>query len=76
MLPAPFFECPLEIHGAETHATRCPECRQECRERGYYHLHRQLNHSLFFHLRSISFALVESGKWNVERDMFCGRITP
>jgi len=72
MLPAPFFECPLEIHGAETHATRCPECRQECRERGYYHLHRQLNHSLFFHdaLRFISFhfALVEGGGWKVEGD--------
>ena len=28
------------------HATRCAECREECRERGYNHLHRQLNDSL------------------------------
>ena len=29
-----------------THATRGRDGRQEGRERGYYHLHRNLNHSL------------------------------
>ena len=28
------------------HATRCANRRQKCRERGYYYLHRYLNHSL------------------------------
>ena len=45
-------ECPLERHRAEAHARGGAQCRQECRERGYYHLHRQLNHSLFLHSSS------------------------
>ena len=31
------------------HATRSPNRRQECCERGYYHLHRQLDDLLFLH---------------------------
>ena len=32
-----------------TQATRCADRRQKSRERGYYHLHRQLNNSLLLH---------------------------
>ena len=31
------------------HATRSPNRRQECCERGYYYLHRQLDDLLFLH---------------------------
>ena len=37
----------LEHNGSVTHATRGRNGRQEGRERGYYHLHRNLNESLF-----------------------------
>ena len=33
------------------HATGRTNRRQKCCERGYYHLHRQLNHSLLLHTR-------------------------
>ena len=39
----------LHPDGAMSHATGSPDCRQKCRERGYYHLHRQLNDPLFLH---------------------------
>ena len=39
----------LEPNRALSHTARCSNRRQECRERSYYHLHRQLNHTLFFH---------------------------
>ena len=32
-----------------SHATRSRDCREECCERGYYHLHRQLNHPFLRH---------------------------
>ena len=31
------------------HTTGRSDRRQKCRERSYYHLHRQLNHTLLFH---------------------------
>ena len=34
---------------AQAHATGRAQCRQKRRERGYYHLHRQLNHPLLLH---------------------------
>ena len=34
-----------------SHATGRSNRRQKCCERGYYHLHRQLNHSLLLHTR-------------------------
>ena len=36
----------LEYQGTASHATRRRDGRQEGRERGYYHLHRNLNNSL------------------------------
>ena len=36
----------LEYQGTASHAARGRDGRQEGRERGYYHLHRNLNHSL------------------------------
>ena len=36
----------LERNGSESHATRGRDGRQEGHERGYYHLHRNLNDSL------------------------------
>ena len=42
------------------HATGRSDCRQKCRERGYYHLHRQLNDPLLLHTR-IPFASEEHG---------------
>jgi len=32
-----------------THTTRGTNRREECCERGYYHLHRQLHNSLLLH---------------------------
>ena len=37
-----------------SHATRRGECREECCERGYYHLHRQLNDPFLRHTLGIS----------------------
>jgi hypothetical protein len=42
------------------HTTRGTNRRQKCRERGYYHLHRQLDHTLLFHDVLIRFE--EKGK--------------
>ena len=39
----------LQPNRTVAHATRSPNRRQECRERGYYHLHRQLDDLLFLH---------------------------
>ena len=36
------------------HTTRGRECREERRERGYYNLHRQLNHPFLRHTLRIS----------------------
>ena len=45
-----------EPYRSLTHTTRGTNRRQKCRERGYYHLHRQLDHSLLLHdLISFSF---------------------
>ena len=40
----------LDPDGALPHATGRSDRRQKCRERGYYHLHRQLNDPLLLHL--------------------------
>ena len=40
-----------------THATGRTDRREECCERGYYDLHRQLNHSLFLHNSSFFSAI-------------------
>ena len=37
------------LERAATHAAGCSQCRQECRECGYYHLHRQLDDPLLLH---------------------------
>ena len=37
-----------------THTTRGGQCRQECGERGYYHLHQQLNQSFLSHNYQLS----------------------
>ena len=60
------------------HARGRAQCRQKCRERGYYHLHRQLDDALFFHVRFVSlrFALVEGGGWRVKGDYFCLSVSP
>ena len=47
----------LDRHRAETHTTGCSQCREECRERGYYHLHRQLHNSLLLHRLQLLFFL-------------------
>ena len=57
----------LERDGGKTHATGSAQCRQECRERSYYHLHRQLNHSLFLHTRILIFA---SDSHGISRSLF------
>ena len=38
-----------ERDGAVAHATGSAQCREECCERGYYNLHRQLDESFLFH---------------------------
>ena len=38
------------------HATRRADGREECCERGYYDLHRQLDDPLLLHIRKFSFA--------------------
>ena len=42
------------------HTTRGTNRREECCERGYYHLHRQLNHTLLLH-SSLTVALLVCG---------------
>ena len=51
---------PSEVEWSVTHAARSGECREECCERGYYHLHRKLNEAF----------LVHSLMWNVECEMW------
>ncbi len=43
----PFTFSPLKRSSA--HTARRTQCREECRERSYYHLHRQLNDPLLLH---------------------------
>ena len=45
--------CLCSADGAPAHATRGGDGRQEGRERGYYHLHRNLNNTLFPHNHSL-----------------------
>ena len=47
----------LPLKRSLSHATGSSQCRQECRERSYYNLHRQLNKSLFLHFSLINSAL-------------------
>ena len=42
-----------------SHAAGRSQCRQECRERGYYHLHRQLDDPLFLHNLLLSFFVTQ-----------------
>jgi len=37
------------VNYLQVHATGSSQCRQECRERSYYNLHRQLNKFLLLH---------------------------
>ena len=53
--PVSFFS---EPYRSLTHTTRRTYRRQECCERGYYHLHRQLYDSLLLH-GSMLFLLLE-----------------
>ena len=48
------------LQRTKSHTTRGRNGRQECRERGYYHLHRNLNQSCFFHNCQLSIVLVET----------------
>ena len=49
ILPVPHFFSFRPLERPASHATGRSQCRQECGERGYYHLHRQLNHTLLLH---------------------------
>ena len=42
---------PVVLERSPTHAAGCRDGRQECRERGYYHLHRQLSNTFLVHTR-------------------------
>ena len=46
-----------DIQRAVAHATRGGECGQEGGERGYYHLHRNLNQALLLHCLLFSLVL-------------------
>ena len=48
------------LERAATHAAGCSQCRQECRESGYYHLHRQLDDPLLLHDLLLSFCHTDS----------------
>ena len=48
-----FHSFTLHLERSSAHARGCAKCRQECCERGYYHLHRQLNDPLFLHFLSL-----------------------
>ena len=60
-LPFYFFTLKRSV----SHATRGRDGRQEGRERGYYHLHRNLNNSLFHRL----FRLNVSWRWSLSRGL-------
>ena len=73
------------LERAATHAAGCSQCRQECRERGYYHLHRQLDDPLLLHgsmfffeergrRRSAEGRLLPEGRKNEEGDYSCVRV--
>ena len=48
---------------AQAHATGRAQCRQKRRERGYYHLHRQLNDPLLLH--DLIFIVVNGSYWEL-----------
>ena len=52
----------MSLEWPVTHATRGRDGRQECRERGYYHLHRHLNDFLLhtFSLFTVHYSLFVS----------------
>ena len=50
-----------ECYWPLAHARGGANGREECCERGYYHLHRQLNDALFLHTRILFFASEEHG---------------
>ena len=49
------------------HARGGADGRQEGRERGYYHLHRQLDDALFLHTIFVFFSRNEEGDYSVVR---------
>ena len=68
-----------------THARGGADGRQECCERGYYHLHRQLDDALLLHgsifffeergrRRSAEGRLLPEGRKNEEGDYSCVRV--